>query len=148
MTWGLNNEELEILTKAVTVLEPFKEVTREMSAEKLTSLSKIIFIVRGFQDYMNSTEDMETQQIYRIFPLGREFQQQMTRRFHTMEGSFFVGAASLLDPRFKKIPFADHKNVKRIEERLITRLREVQELSTSTNTPEQPVSSDSSQTAT
>lgn len=145
----LNNEELEILTKAVTVLEPFEEVTREMSAEKLTSVSKIIPIVRGLQDYMHSSEDMEIQQLYRTFPLGRELQHQMTCRFQLMEGNFFLGAATMLDPRFKKVTFADHTNVKKIEDRLITRLREIQESPMSaTNTQEHPLSSEFSQTAT
>lgn len=132
----LNNEELKILTKIVTVPESFEEVTMEMSAGKFTSLSRTIPIVWGLQGFMGSTEDMKIQQLYRAFPPDMELQQQISSRFHTMEGSFFVGAPSILDPLFKKIPFADHTDAKRIEERLITRLRGIQESSTSSrNTP-------------
>lgn len=111
----LNNEELKILTKVVTVPESFEEVTMEMSAGKFTSLSRTIPIVWGLQGFMGSTEDMKIQQLYRAFPPDMELQQQISSRFHTMEGSFFVGVPSILDPLFKKIPFADHTAAKRIK---------------------------------
>ncbi|XP_042216861.1 zinc finger BED domain-containing protein 4-like [Homarus americanus] len=66
----LNNEELELITKTVAVLEPFEQATREMSADKFTSLSKIIPMVKGLQDHMHSSEDKEVHQLYRTFPLG------------------------------------------------------------------------------
>ena len=47
----LDNEALEMITKTVTVLEPYEEVTKEMSADKFTSLSKVIPMFRGLQDY-------------------------------------------------------------------------------------------------
>ncbi|KAK4323032.1 hypothetical protein Pmani_006216 [Petrolisthes manimaculis] len=49
----LTNEELELIRKIVAVLGTFEEATREMSAEKFTSLSKILPMVRSIQDWMN-----------------------------------------------------------------------------------------------
>lgn len=135
----LNNEELDLVSKTVAVLEPFEEATKEMSVEKFTSLSKIIPMVRGLQECMNFSEDMELQRLYRTFSLGKELHQQMSKRFQSMETSFFVGAACILDPRLKKVPFADASNVKMIEERLISLMKvnrpaeKEQEPSTSTH---------------
>ncbi|MPC72059.1 Zinc finger BED domain-containing protein 1 [Portunus trituberculatus] len=52
------------------------------------------------------------------FPLCDELKKQMGRRFAALEGIFIVGAATILDPRFKKLPFADASNIKAIEKRL------------------------------
>lgn len=46
----LSSCELETVNYAVHVLEPFKEATREISAEKFTTLSKIIPLSRALQD--------------------------------------------------------------------------------------------------
>ncbi|KAK4320476.1 hypothetical protein Pmani_008642 [Petrolisthes manimaculis] len=69
---------------------------------------------------MNFSEDEETQDLFKTFPLGKELFKQMGRRFPAMEGVFIVAAATLLDPRFKKVPFANTNNVKTVEERLVS----------------------------
>ena len=40
-----------------------------------------------------------------------------------MEDSFILKAATLLDPRFKKVPFSEHSNIKVVEERLVNQMR-------------------------
>lgn len=120
----ISDGELELIHKTVKTLEPFEELTREMSTEKLTSVSKVIPIVRGMQEFMNSGNGSNSQQRFMSFPLMRELRTQMSERFPTMEsGPLSLGAATLLDPRFKKIPFANESNVKTTEDRLINLMR-------------------------
>lgn len=107
----------------VIVLEPFEEATKEMASKKFTALSKVLPIMKGLQDYMLSSEDKDDHEQYITFLLGIELLQDMTRRFHNLEGNIFMGAASLLEPRFKNMPFADPTNVKRIERQLVNHMQ-------------------------
>ncbi|KAK4322167.1 hypothetical protein Pmani_007078 [Petrolisthes manimaculis] len=108
----LSSDELETVKNTVQVLEPFEEATREMSAEKITTLSKIIPLIRALQDCTVTRKAS-------IFSLCDELQKQFTKKFTGMEANFHIAAGTLLDPRFKKVPFADSGNSKMIEERLI-----------------------------
>ncbi|XP_063860633.1 zinc finger BED domain-containing protein 4-like [Scylla paramamosain] len=101
----LSNEELVLLQYTINVLEPFEEATKEMSAEKVTSISKIIPMVRGIQGYMNSILSTGPQPINNQHSLARELKRQMEQRFFAMEGSFTLKAATLLDPSFKNREF-------------------------------------------
>ncbi|MPC70787.1 Zinc finger BED domain-containing protein 1 [Portunus trituberculatus] len=105
-----------LLQSTVNALEPFEEATKEMSGEKVTSLSKVIPLVRGIQDFMNSCDNMEN---LSDTSLGRELQLQMGRRFSVIEGTFFLAVCTFLDPRFKKMPFSSSSNIKMVEDRLI-----------------------------
>lgn len=119
----ISNDELSLIKKVIPLLEYFDEATKELSAEKFTSLSKVIPIVRGLQDSLQMIDDDMDGLTLRNIPLSEELKKQMSRRFATVEGIFLVGAATILDPRFKKLPFADASNIKAIEERLKNILR-------------------------
>ncbi|KAK4329592.1 hypothetical protein Pmani_000067 [Petrolisthes manimaculis] len=109
----LSSDELETVKNAVQVLEPFEEATREMSAEKITTLSKIIPLIRALQDCAMARKTS-------IFSLCDELQKQFAKKFNGMQANFYIIVAGpLLDPRFKKVTFADSGNSKRIEDRLI-----------------------------
>ncbi|XP_050725201.1 E3 SUMO-protein ligase ZBED1-like [Eriocheir sinensis] len=135
----LNTEELELVINTLTVLEPFEEATKEMVAEEFTPLSKVLPIVKGLQDYMHSSADKNDHKLYTTFPLGVELLQQMTRRFHNLEGSIFMGAASLLDPRFKNVPFADPTNVEQIEKHLVSQMQGTDSAKTEVQAPSMSV---------
>lgn len=110
----LDGDELEVVRNAVGLLEPYEEATREMSAEKFTSLSKVIPVARALQE-CNSNMPAS--------PLGTELKRQLQRRFPAVEQMFSLAAATLLDNRFKKMPFADVGNIKSIEDRLCSLMR-------------------------
>ncbi|KAK8406376.1 hypothetical protein O3P69_007223, partial [Scylla paramamosain] len=57
----LEDKELALLHSTINLLEPFEEATKEMSSEKMTFLSKVIPMVRGIQEFMNSANAMEPQ---------------------------------------------------------------------------------------
>ncbi|KAK3890989.1 hypothetical protein Pcinc_005154 [Petrolisthes cinctipes] len=108
----LSSDELDTVKNAVQIQEPFEEATREMSSEKFTTLSKIIPLIRALQDCAVSRKAKK-------FSLCDELQKQFAKKFTGMEANFHIAAGTLLDPRFKKVSFADIGNSKRIEERLI-----------------------------
>lgn len=114
----LSDNELALLQRSINVLEIFEEATREMSSEKVTSISKVLPMIRGLQTCLNSVTMMDD-----MCELGQQLQEQMKRRFSTVEGSFSLAAATMLDPRFKKVPFSDSSNAKTTEERLVQQMR-------------------------
>ena len=114
----LNDNELALLQRSINVLQIFEEATREMSSEKVTSVSKVIPMIRGIQTCLNSIAMTDG-----VCALGMQLQEQMKRRFATVEGSFSLTAATMLDPRFKKVPFSDSSNVRTTEERLVLQMR-------------------------
>lgn len=119
----LSSEDLLLIKKAISVLEYFDEATKELSAEKFTSISKVLPIIRGLQDSLQSIDDDMNVQAVGTFSLCQELRKQMKASFAAVEGIFYIGAATILDPRFKKLPFSDSSNVKAIEERLLNLLR-------------------------
>lgn len=114
----LNDNELALLQSSINVLEIFEEATRELSSEKVTSLSKVLPMIRGIQTCLNSLAATDG-----MCALGQQLQEQMKRRFATVEDSFALTAATMLDPRFKKAPFSESSNVKTTEERLVMQMR-------------------------
>lgn len=122
----LDTEDIDIVRSAVSFLEPFEEVTRERSGEKFTSVSKIIPITKGLQDFLKnqsmSGDNKLAQGQGASAGLRAELQIQM-QRFHAIEKLFNVGAATLPNPRFMKVPFVDQSNVKVVEERLVNIMR-------------------------
>ena len=86
----LSTEELQQLKNVVTILQPFKAATTETSTENFSryQLFKII------------------DAIHKISLVGG-IQAQLLRRFGSMEGSHHLVAATLLNPRLKKLAFRD-----------------------------------------
>ncbi len=64
-------------------------------------------------------ESMDVQE-HRNFSLWEELKKQINK---SVEVVFIISAATILDPRFKKLPFSDVSNIKAIEERLLNILR-------------------------
>lgn len=96
-----------ILREAVQILAPFEAVTREISSEKYTSASKIIPISKGLQkltlSHLVTMPRLLTQNLIA----------DMRTRFLNMEENKLLASATLLDPRFKKLAFADKEAAER-----------------------------------
>ena len=95
----LSSSDVGILADGVTLLEPFEEATREVSAEKYVCISKIIPLARSLQHI--TSQSLSTR------PLKLELVASMMRRFTNIEANYILAASTLLDPRFKKLGFAD-----------------------------------------
>lgn len=68
----LSSEDLLLIKKAISVLEYFDEATKELSAEKFTSISKVLPIIRGLQDSLQSIDDDMNVQAVGTFSLCQE----------------------------------------------------------------------------
>ena len=88
-----------VLQEAVKLLGPFENVTRELLSERYTSGMKIIPISRCLQRLVS------TQQAAR--PLAMYLVNEMKGRFLGMEGNKMLALSTIVDPRFKKLAFAD-----------------------------------------
>ena len=96
-----------LLEEIVSILKPFEDVTREMSGEKYVSASKIIPLSKALQHFntshtcTSSLKDMLTQEM-------------------NMEGNQLLASATIIDPRFKKIPFSDRNAAERVIRQTVT----------------------------
>ena len=83
-----------------------------MSGEKYVSASKIIPLSKALQHFntshtcTSSLKDMLTQ--------------EMRSRFLNMEGNQLLASATIIDPRFKKIPFSDRNAAERVIRQTVT----------------------------
>ena len=90
----LNDKELALLQSFINVLETFEGAMTDISSEKITSLSKVIPMVRGIQACLKS---IAVKDRHVMCELGQQLQIQMQRRFATVEVLFNLAAATLLD---------------------------------------------------
>ena len=95
----LSSEEIECMKSAVSLLKPFEAATREVSGDSYVTVSKLIPLARSLQQLTVGTSTTTK--------LGDYLCLQMRRRFLNMESHHILSAATLLDPRLKKIAFAD-----------------------------------------
>ncbi|XP_076047308.1 E3 SUMO-protein ligase ZBED1-like [Oratosquilla oratoria] len=115
----LSGDELECLSKAICVLQPFDVVTKELSAEKITCLSKVIPLIKALRSCMFSKKDAHRREFYETFPLGLEVRARLDRKFSGLERRFILAVGTLLDPRLKKLHFVDKGNINDVQEKLI-----------------------------
>lgn len=100
-------ENLELIKKAVNVLQSFEIATTEMSADKYVSISKIIPIARSLQQVtLGSNPSLQLQ---------KELVAQMERRFGNIEGNATLAKSTLLDPRLKKLAFQNNGVVQGVQ---------------------------------
>ncbi|XP_005106039.1 zinc finger BED domain-containing protein 4 [Aplysia californica] len=107
--------ELNVISTTVDTLEAFELAWEEMCSETYTPLSMMIPVVRQLQDYLSEMPDQ-------AFDLTSELQHQLILLFPFIEENFQCGASTVLDPRFKYVPFADSGKAKVIESGLTAKL--------------------------
>ena len=92
--------DIEILKEVVELLQPFEEITRELSGEDYVSISMIIPLATSVQHITAGSRDVSVR-------LGDQLCSQMRRRFLNIESNSLLASATLLDPRMKKLGFRD-----------------------------------------
>ncbi len=98
-TLCLSTEDIKVMKSAMALLKPFEAATREVSADEYPTVSKLIPLVRSLQQLTTGSSH--------VTKLGDQLCLQMRRRFLNMESNPLLAAATMLDPRMKKIAFAD-----------------------------------------
>ena len=110
----LSSHEIQSFKKAVLLLKPFEEVTKELSSDKYVSISKVITLVRRLQHL--TVECVSTLQ------LKQELVANMRRRFLSIEENDILAPSTLLDPRFKEFDFRDSATSNQAVQRMTTEL--------------------------
>lgn len=105
-------EEWGILREICTVLKPFKEITVELSAEKVVTSSKIIPMIQGLKTYLRKDAALES-------PIANDLKNALLdgikTRFPRFEYNRILAHSTLLDPRFGKNAFSDPSALEKIK---------------------------------
>lgn len=111
---SLSSEDWTLIESAVPILKIFYEVTTEISTEKTVSLSKVIVYCRLLSGHINQRlSQAEGERNEKVKNLLRSLQEQLYRRFDTIESNMLYAECTILDPRFKGRGFRDENNYKR-----------------------------------
>ena len=102
----ITSESIDVLKSVIEVLRPFEAVTREMSADKYVSISKIIPLSRSLQR-------LTTIHIAIPGSLCDKLSSRMRRTFLNMEDHNILFSGTILDPRLKKIAFTDSSSAEK-----------------------------------
>ncbi|KAK3888618.1 hypothetical protein Pcinc_007344 [Petrolisthes cinctipes] len=112
--------EWDIVKEACTVLEPFEQVTVEISGEQYVTASKMIILCRGLQIATTHHQTSGAISTENITEMVQVLSASMEKRFHRMEFNNVLAEASVLDPRYKKLAFNDSTALDEAVQRLKT----------------------------
>ncbi|CAH0730113.1 unnamed protein product, partial [Brenthis ino] len=100
---ALSLEDWTLIEKALPILKIFYEVTVEVSAEKSVSLSKVIVYCRLLKRQITYrlSQAEAAQDNSKIYTMLRMLNEQLHRRFNSVEGNTLYAECDILDPRFK-----------------------------------------------
>lgn len=105
----LSTDERDTILEAITLLKPFLQATEQVSGEQYISISLIIPLTRLLLH--SCTQGPNT-------VLQQNLVQEMNKRFNRIEQRYTLAVAILLDPRFKKIGFANASAIDQAVKRL------------------------------
>ena len=125
------SDKNSLIKETISILQPFEAVTREMSGETYVTSSKIIPISKALQRLTASRRTPDTTSTLRENLLSH-----MGRRFLHIEGNNLVASATILDPRFKKVPFTDRGAADNIARTLVNEASYQQLLEAETTPPD------------
>lgn len=117
----LDRKDVDTIKEVVSILKPFEAATTEMSAEKHVSISKIIPLTRNLQHIVSGSPSTALQ-------LANTLLASLGRRFTGIENRHVCAAATMLDPRFKKLAFTVTSAVDRVVSRIHTELSDLDSL--------------------
>ena len=96
----ISMEKMDVIKEIIEILRPFEQVTREMSADSYVSISKIIPLSKALQRLTVITDGVGG-------TLSEKLSARMRRKFLSIEENRLLANSTLLDPRLKKLAFAD-----------------------------------------
>ena len=127
----LDTQDFDALKEAIQVLNPFEAATRELSGEKHVSVSKVIPLSRNLQHLISGMSTVV---------LTKQMQDSLVtslrRRFLSVETVHACAAATILDPRFKKLAFTTAQAIDQVSRRLQSEISELDSPQSSPDTEE------------
>ncbi|CAK1587745.1 unnamed protein product [Parnassius mnemosyne] len=117
----LTAQQLEFIKDLINILRPLEVITKEISGENYVTASKIIPIVSCLTETYNTMENSTD--------IGAKTRtliaDGLKKRFGMVEQVHLLAAATILDPRFKKIHFTDHVACSRAINRINTSILDI-----------------------
>ncbi|XP_040582127.1 zinc finger BED domain-containing protein 4-like [Lepeophtheirus salmonis] len=101
----LSQEKWEVVRETCTVLEPFEQVTLEISTKSYVTASKMLILCRGLQRV--TVENQTSILTANVKELVNTLCAMMNKMFHRLEYNIVLSETTILDPRFKKLAFND-----------------------------------------
>ncbi|XP_045477422.1 uncharacterized protein LOC123682706 isoform X1 [Harmonia axyridis] len=99
----------KIIKYSLNVLKIFDEITKEVSAEKFVTFSKIIVFVQAIRDHIQGVQYSEVNDISEIRQLLQNIQNGIDERFKDVDSNELSTQATFLDPRFKSFGFSESR---------------------------------------
>ena len=132
-------DKKEEIQNALTCLRPFLEATEEISGEKYVSVSLIVPLTKILQQQYRST--------HLTHALAGILSTELRHRFLSIETAYVTAVSTLLDPRFKKIPFANQSALDQTIRRLTQELSALNLDNSVYTPPQEPVRIEHSSTS-
>lgn len=114
----MSQKDWEIIELSTKILKYFEEVTVDLSAEKIVTLSKVInkskTLIRACK-----TVHQESDHAVEIYYMVSKIIEQMGKRFFKIEENNLIIEATILDPRFKRQGFTDNQFFERAKQTVI-----------------------------
>ncbi|XP_047103747.1 E3 SUMO-protein ligase ZBED1-like, partial [Schistocerca piceifrons] len=114
---SLSNDEWEICSELCSILKPFEQVSRQLSAEDYPTGSLVIVLTRGLLAVCDEIAKMQLHEVSRKVVLV--LKEGLTNRFSNLEQSKSIALATLLDPRFKLLAFQNQAAADNTKKQLI-----------------------------
>ena len=105
----LSSSDVSLLKAAMAVLKPFEATTKEISADKHVSISKVIPLAKSLQRLTGAITEKDT-------PLVSNLSYQMRHRFTNIESACMLAMSTFLDPQMKKLAFSDSAAMRQAEQ--------------------------------
>ncbi|CAH1371900.1 unnamed protein product [Tenebrio molitor] len=96
--------EINILKDVKYMLKPLEVLTKEVSADKYVTISKIIPMVHCLKSELDNQQTDSPE----VINLKQSLSSEIHKRFGKMEHVETLAISTLLDPRFKKLHFKDY----------------------------------------
>ncbi|XP_052407935.1 zinc finger BED domain-containing protein 4-like [Carassius gibelio] len=146
-TAPLTSFEYNIIQESLSLLQPFKLATTELSEEQRVSASKLISLYRMLQHKLSQKKGQSAQES--TAQLGTHLQEGLHSRCGGYESFRALALATLLDPRFKNVGFGNPAKAQEAEKQITLECASLMRSNTATPEPQStsgPSSSSSSTT--
>ncbi|CAI6376400.1 unnamed protein product [Macrosiphum euphorbiae] len=102
---NITSQEWELLSQCCNVLSIFNDVTEEVSAEKIVTISKVV-LYYGFLDEHLTSNIYKNDTLHEVEKMATDIQNVLRAYFGNLEDKDVVAQSIILDPRFKKQGFS------------------------------------------
>ncbi|XP_037962432.1 E3 SUMO-protein ligase ZBED1 [Plutella xylostella] len=109
---NLSADDWTVIKDVLPILQPFLQLTEELSGDKYVTMSTIVPLIRGLR--------LAIREASPISFIGQSLQiscvDYVTRRLGSIESNKIVAKATFLDPRFKKAAFGQDDNARNAQQ--------------------------------